>query len=323
MASVVQIVVTPGSGNGRAPSTARRLQKALARRGYEAHIQTFSDYDRLVQWAAICAPKCSHLVGVGGDSTLEAVARAAVRLGIPFVPVPNGFGNIFARVFGHTDGTQRVMELFERGRVRRIDVGTVNHEQMFLTHQGYGMLEEIEQAVERGRALPKSRLLRHLAYYAMARRFLFNAPLPAIRVEAEGTLLCEDAAVVIVANVETFDGYLNLTPSASPLDGCFDVSVIPRTTRLGVWLRLLKFLLGLPGRWNGIMLCRGRRVRVTVGDGPPEELAVRPSVLPLLIPPGSVERLRTRQAGSDVPVGLPATLAPAESWGTARGWLRS
>ncbi len=317
MAGVVQIVVTPGSGNGRALSTARRLQKALARRGYETHVQTFSDFGRLVQWAATCAPTFSYLVGVGGDSTLEAAAGAAVRLRIPFVPVPNGFGNIFARAFGHRAETQRVVELFERGLVRRIDVGTVNHKQMFLDHKSYGMLEEIQQAVEQGGAQPKSRLLRHLAYYAMARRFLFTAPLPSIRVEVGGTLLCEDAAVVTVANVETYSGYLNLTPGASPLDGCLDVSVIPRTTRLGVWTCLAKFLLGLPSRWKGVMLCRGRRVRVTAGNGPPENLAVRPGVLPLVIPAGSVERLRTRQAGADVPIGVPAPPSPARGWNAA------
>ena len=59
MADVVQIVVAPGSGDGRAPSTARRLQKALVRRGYETRIQTFSELERLVQWAATCEPTFS------------------------------------------------------------------------------------------------------------------------------------------------------------------------------------------------------------------------------------------------------------------------
>src|SRR3989442_3256101 len=124
MTGVIQIVVTPGSGDERARSTTRRLQKALVRRGYETHIQTFADLDRLQQWAANCAPTFTHLVGVGGDATLDAAAAAAVRLSIPFVPVPNGFGNIFARTFGHAEQTRQVIDLFERGQVRRVDVGT-------------------------------------------------------------------------------------------------------------------------------------------------------------------------------------------------------
>ncbi len=319
MSDVVQMVVTPGSGDGHALSTARRLRKALVRRGYQLHIQSFFDLDRLRQWAASCAPTFSYLVGVGGDSTLDAAAVAAVRLGIPFVPVPTGFANVFARTFGHSEQTREVVEAFERGNVRRVDVGYVNRKQIFLTFQTYGMLEDIQQAVEREQAPPNSRLLRHLAYYAMAGRFLFTAPLPAVRVEVDGIMIAEDAVIVAVANVEAYGRYLTLTPSASPLDGLFDVFVIPRTTRLGVWTRLLRLWLRLPGRWEGVVLRRGRRVRVAVGDAAPEDLAVRRRALPLLIPPGSVEAVRAHLAKTDARPAPHAARAPMPV-GAARGW---
>lgn len=311
MGDLVQIVVTPRSGNGQALSNARHIQDALVRRGYEAQIQTFVEFDPLLRWAATCAPTFSHLVAVGGDATLSASAGAAVRLGIPFVPVPNGFGNIFARAFGHAEQPHRVIDLFERGRFCRIDVGTVDHDQIFLAHRSYGLLEEIQQAAERGVTLSKSRVLRHLAYYAMAKRFLFTAPLSAIRVEVDGTLVAEDAAVVTAANVETYRGYLSLTPSASPIDGLFDVCVIPRATKLAVLTRLFKLMFDLPGRWNDVLLCRGRCVRVIVDGQAPEVLTVRPRVLPLLVPQGSVESLKARQAAADVPCRGPAP-APRE-----------
>lgn len=326
MAGVVQIVVTPGSGNGRARSTARRLQKALARRGYEAHIQTFADLERLLEWSATCEPTFSHLVGVGGDATLSAAVAAAVRLSIPFVPVPNGFGNMFARAFGFADQTRRVIELFERGQIRRVDVGIRNGREIFLSHRSYGVLEEIQQAVERDGTQPRSRVLRLLAYYLMAERLLVTAPLPSIRVEVEGVLLAEDAALVTVANVETYRGFLSLTPMASPIDGLFDVFVIPGASKLRVWTRIFKILVGLPGQWDGVVLCRGRGVRVTVDGRPPDELAVRRRAFPLLVLPESVERLRARQAEVEVEVpgaseagAAPAVHLVSESHGAAPG----
>lgn len=323
MADVVQIVVTPGSGNGRARSTARRLQKALVRRGYQAHIQTFADLERLLEWSATCEPEFSHLVGVGGDATLSAAVVAAVRLSIPFVPVPNGFGNMFAQAFGFADETRRVIELFERGQIRRVDVGTVNGRETFLSHRSYGLLEEIQQAVEREGAQPRSRVLRHLAYYMMAERVLVAAPLPAIRVEVDGALLAEDAALVTVANVETYRGFLSLTPMASPIDGLFDVFVIPAATKLRVWTRIFKILFGLPGRWDGVVLCRGRTVRVTVDGRPPDDLAVRRRAFPLLVLPESVESLRARQAEAEVSCAAEAGVAPealvSESRGAVQG----
>jgi len=301
MADVVQIVATPGSGDGRARATARRLQKALGRRGYAAHIQTFADLDRLLQWSATCAPAFSYLVAVGGDATLSAAAEAAVRLSIPFVPVPNGFGNMFARAFGFENQTRRVTELFERGQVHRVDVGVAPGDRIFLSHRSYGLLEEIQRAVERGRAQPRSRVMRHLAYYVMAERFV-TAPLPSIRVEVEGALLADQAAVVTVANVETYRGYLSLTPTASPVDGLFDIFLIPRTTRRGVWIRIFKILLGLPGRWDGVVLARGRTVRVSVNGRNSEDLAVRRRALPLLVLPDSLDRLKARQAAAEAEV---------------------
>jgi diacylglycerol kinase (ATP) len=307
MTDTVQIVVTPGSGDGRARSTARRLQKALARRGYETRTQTFADLDRLLDWSATCTPEFSHLVGVGGDATLSAAASAAVRLSIPFVPVPCGFGNMFARAFGFRGETRRVIELFERGQIRRVDVGAVNGDHIFLSHRSYGLLEEVQEAVERGRAQPRSRLMRHLAYYMMGERFLVSIPLTAVRVEVEGAVLAEDAAVVTVANVETYRGFLSLTPTASPIDGFFDVFVIPGGSKWSVWTRIFKLLLHMPGRWEGVILCHGRSVRVTV-DGRTDELTLQRRVLPLLVLPESMETLKVRQTEAEES-GAPAAVA--------------
>ena len=296
---MVHLIATPGSGDGRARSTARRLQKALTRRGYDTRIETFADLDCLKEWASSCKATFSQLVCVGGDATLSAAAMAAVRLSVPFLPVPSGFGNIFARAFDHPQRTNRVIKLLEGGHVRRIDVGAINGGgEIFLSHQSYGLLAEIQGAVERSRAQPRSKLLRHLAYYAMAPRFLLGTQVPTIRVEVDGRVLAENAALVTVANVETYRGFLSLTPGASPLDGLFDICVIPRTTILGVWARLLKLGFGLRGRWEGVLLRRGRHVRVTVDGRAPDELTVRPRALPLLVPavsaPSRAER-RSRQ----------------------------
>ena len=299
MRAVVEIVTTPGSGEGRAASTARRLRRALTRRGYEASIRTFADLPALERWAQTCPPTMTHVVAVGGDATLSAVAIAAIRLAVPFVPVPNGFGNIFAAAFGHGSQTGRVIALFEHGEVRRVDVGAAGGGDVFLSHRSYGMLEDIQRAVEAGRAQPRQRLRRHLAYYATARRFVLGEPLPSVRVEVDGQVVAEDAAVVTVANVETYRGFLSLTPAASPVDGLFDVCAIPRASKPVFWLRLLKLLLGVGGRWDGLVRCRGRRARVILRGAPAEELSVRRGVLRLLLPPGSIERLEARKAAAE------------------------
>jgi diacylglycerol kinase family enzyme len=300
MQHTVQIVVTPGSGEGRALATAARIRTLVTRRGYQASIRTFQDLASLTAWAKTSAQDFAYLVCVGGDATQSAAAAAAIRLGVPFVPVPNGFGNIFAQAFGHSGDAAGVTRLLEDGEIRRVDVGVCENE-VFLSHRSYGFLEQVQQAAEAGRRQPRSRLLRHLWYYGIAKRALLEMPTPSIDVEIDGTMVARGAMLVTVANVETYRGFLSLTPKASPIDGRFDVLTVPRTGKLRLFVRLLRIMLRLPHRWNGVALHRGRRVVVTV-DGRREELRTARHVLPLMVPRGAMAALTRRQVEEDAPV---------------------
>jgi diacylglycerol kinase (ATP) len=291
MNRTVQIVVTPGSGEGRAMTTARALRKLLEGRGATTNIRTYTNLAALARWARTCDADFTHLICVGGDATQSTAATAAVRLGVPFVPVPSGFGNIFARSFGHPDRAEAVAELLETGAVLRVDVGLVDDEEIFLCHHSYGPLQQIQDTVEKGRAQPKSRIARYFAYWGMAKRFLVDMRPPSLRVEIDGARVAEDAALVTVANVETYRGFLSLTPTASPVDGLFDVFIVPRTTRLRLATLLVRLMLKVPGRSDDARLLRGRRVAVTVNGRRREELRAVRGALPLLVPPGTIERL--------------------------------
>ncbi len=186
----VEIVVTPGSGNGHALATAYGLLPVLADRGYRGHVRSFQGPRDVRQWGRHCGPTFSHLIGVGGDATLSAAAEVAIRVGVPLVPVPRGFGNVFARTFGHDDRAEAIVELIESGAVCRVDVGCAGQE-IFLCHRSYGFLDDVQSAVERNRAQPRSRLRRHLAYYAMACEILGKIPLSTIRVDVDGERVAE------------------------------------------------------------------------------------------------------------------------------------
>jgi diacylglycerol kinase (ATP) len=299
----VQIVATPGSGQGRALATARRLARLLERRGYLVAVRSFADLTALTRWAEQCPPHASHVVCIGGDATLSAAAVAAIRRRVPFVPVPNGFGNLFAQVFGYSRRPSAIVYLLDEGEVCYVDVGVVKqgHDEIFLSHRSYGFLEQVQQVAERGRKLPRRYLFRYLWYYGVANGLLLRTRLAPFRVEIDGALVADDAALVTVANVETYRGFLTLTPAASPLDGHFDIFLVPRGSRIGLMSRLIRLLLHLPGRWRGVRLYRGRRVTVTTPQRR-EELVVRPSVLPLLVRPGVLEAWPRRQP--DVRAGI-------------------
>jgi len=109
--------------------------------------------------------------------------------------------------------------------------------------------------------------------------------------------------LVTVANVETYRGFLPLTPTAVPIDGLFDVAVVPRVSKVALLAGLLKLRVSFRARWHRLELYRGRRVVVTTPRRR-EELTVRRGALPLLVPSGAVEELQRRVVEDEPP--LPA-----------------
>jgi diacylglycerol kinase (ATP) len=298
----VCIVVTPGSGEGRARGVSRRLGRLLGRRGSTVTTRAFDDLPSLTRWAQTCGPEFEAICCIGGDATQSAAALLARRHRIPFVPIPTGFGNLFAGVFGYPSSARGAARLLEEGKVRMVDVGVVGDE-LFLSHRSYGFLDQVQEAVEDGRRQPRDRGRRLLAYYRTAVRAVWNTALAPLGVEVDGALAADQAVLVTVANVETYRDFLSLTPTASPIDGRLDVFVIPRTSKWGLARRLLRLKLRLPGRWEGVSIYRGREVVIVSAAGR-ETLRVVRGVLPLLLPPGAVERLKQRQREGEEEVPL-------------------
>src|SRR5262245_7052934 len=143
MATRIEIVVTPGSGTGGALAVANRVRRGLAGQGYTPRVRAFATLGELERWSATCEATFSHLIAVGGDATVSTVASAAVRLAVPFVPVPLGFGNLFTSAFGHPTEPRAVVSLLGRGDLVWADVG-IGRGGMFLSHQSYGILERIQ-----------------------------------------------------------------------------------------------------------------------------------------------------------------------------------
>jgi diacylglycerol kinase family enzyme len=122
----------------------QELEQRAAVRGIETHVLAEGE-----DAAVLARDAEAESLGVaGGDGSLAPVAEVALERDVPFVCVPYGTRNHFARDLGlDRDDPFAGVEAFS-GVERRIDVGRVN-EQMFLNNVALGLYAKLVHRRER------------------------------------------------------------------------------------------------------------------------------------------------------------------------------
>ncbi|MBA2385383.1 MAG: diacylglycerol kinase, partial [Actinobacteria bacterium] len=126
------LIINPRSGT--ASPTAEELRDAAADQGIEVHLLREGEDVQDVARAA-----GAEVLGMaGGDGSLAAVAEVALEHDVPFVCVPYGTRNHFARDLGlDRDDPLGALAAF-RGEERRIDVGRAG-DRLFLNNVSLGL----------------------------------------------------------------------------------------------------------------------------------------------------------------------------------------
>jgi diacylglycerol kinase family enzyme len=126
------LVINPRSGDDR-PS-AEELRDEAERRGVQTHLLKEGEDAAEIARAAPKGP----LGMAGGDGSLALAAEVALERGAPFVVIPFGTRNHFARDLGlDRDDPLGALDAFS-GQERRIDVGRVNG-RLFLNNVSLGI----------------------------------------------------------------------------------------------------------------------------------------------------------------------------------------
>ena len=155
------LLVNPRSGDDR-PS-ADDLRAAAELRGVRVHVLGEGD-----DAAEVAREADADALGMaGGDGSLAPVAEVAAERKLPFVVVPFGTRNHFARDIG-VDRSDPIaaLDAFDSGREHRVDIGRANG-QAFLNNVSLGLYADLvhrrESHRRRGEALARLRALVLLA----------------------------------------------------------------------------------------------------------------------------------------------------------------
>ncbi|MFN0028653.1 MAG: diacylglycerol/lipid kinase family protein [Acidimicrobiales bacterium] len=252
------------------------------------------------------APKCARkaakagvdrLLVWGGDGTVRRCIDTIADPDLPDIPIgilPAGTANLLASSLHIPTGMDEALKIALHGERRVLDVGVINGER-FAVMAGTGF----DALLIGGADTHKDRFGR-LAYIWAGLRASGTDAVRA-RIKVDGTRWFDGpAGCLLVGNVGTIMGGLEVFPDARPNDGRLEVGVVTAHRR-DQWLRVFGRLVGHhPQRSPFVRTTSGTKIRVQLdrpmayeldgGDRPPADhfrIDIQPAAITILAPPSA------------------------------------
>ncbi|MBI5093925.1 MAG: diacylglycerol kinase family lipid kinase [Candidatus Hydrogenedentes bacterium] len=256
----VLVIVNPVSGGGRGTAMGERLCGELSARG--ASVEKFVTRRAGDARGHAGLPGFDCVAVVGGDGTVNEAANGLSSQETRLAILPLGTANVVAKELGIPSDPPAVADLIVRDSTRVVDAGRYGSRR-FLLGVGAGPDAAVVEEVHRARG----RSLSYASYVRPALRVLLGYRFPAIRVEIDGSAVCEDANYVVVGNCRYSAGVFPVTPLARIDDGLLDVCVVRNLSLLR--LAALALATHRPGfsTRRGVMYAKGREIVLSSSDG--------------------------------------------------------
>ena len=136
------VVVNGAAGRQQGEALAALIRNAVSAAGCQVSVRHVTRADELeatsVAAAAHAGALRGVLVAVGGDGTLNTVARAAMGAGVAFSAIPQGTFNYFGRCHGFPVDPAEAVAAVLGGRLRPVQVGSLNG-RVFLVNASFGL----------------------------------------------------------------------------------------------------------------------------------------------------------------------------------------
>ncbi|WP_185817110.1 diacylglycerol/lipid kinase family protein [Hymenobacter metallilatus] len=254
-------ILNPASGTKRTQDVPALLTRYATAAGAEFEIQLTQRAGHATELArAAAASGCRVVVAVGGDGTVNEVARGLLGTSAALGIVPRGSGNGLARHLRLPLDLPGAVRRACQPTFQRIDAGRINGHWFFCT-AGLGFDAHVSkmfaQAGTRGLSTYVKVALREYRRYR---------PVP-VQVELENARLLDTHCYVLAfANAAQYGNNAYIAPRADIQDGLLDVCLIDelpmlRAVRVGVGLAL-----GTLATSGGAAYHTSRRIRVQAAE---------------------------------------------------------
>jgi len=233
-------IINPIAGNGAAKTIVPKMKEMIKKYNINAELAYTERIGHAAELSDLFfARGFSHIIGVGGDGTLNEISRPLVnKKDIIVGIVPAGTGNDFIQILGFPNRFgDKDWDTFFKSEVIAMDVGSCN-EMIFLNGMGLGFDAQVaaENYIEPGKVKEgnKNRYLWHIIKTIL---FFKEKRMTVTTVSGKHET---DCFINTIANGRRFAGGFLLTPRAIANDGLLDVCMIKKLSVFERFRILLK-----------------------------------------------------------------------------------
>ena len=162
------------------------------------------------------------VVAIGGDGTINEIARALIGTQVPLGIIPNGSGNGFAREFGIPLDPRQACETLLQSKAISIDVGKINEEHFFNV-AGLGFDAQVGYAYNQAQ---KGGRRGRLPYFTLGIKEYFSYVPSAMNIILGGKERHLTPFLIAIANCKQYGIGAKIAPKAVVNDGFLTLSIV-------------------------------------------------------------------------------------------------
>ena len=228
----IYVIINPVSGVASKRGIPEKIGAQIDQKKFDLHffITGYAGHANDIALDAI-RNKVKYVIAVGGDGTINEIARALVDTDCVLGIIPLGSGNGLARDLKISGNIDRAIQIFKKNNISRIDYGIANGHIFFCTFgMGFDAIvsENFSHESIRG----------PLTYFKNVIGSLIDFEPEEYEVIVEGSTIKEKAFLITCANTTQYGNNAFIAPRASLQDGLMNIAIlkpfgaleIPQTT---------------------------------------------------------------------------------------------
>ena len=222
----ITFIVNPISGNHNKDDIPRMITEGLDSKCFDVSIRMTEHKGHAVEITRQCVEEgCDVVVAVGGDGTVNEVARSLTHTNTALGIIPCGSGNGLARHLCIPMNPRKAIEIINRCEIETFDYGVINGIPFFCTcGMGFDAFISLKFA-EAGKRGP-------ITYVENVLKEGLNYQPETYEVEDETGARRYKAFLIACANASQYGNNAYIAPQASMRDGVMDVIIMEPFTAM-------------------------------------------------------------------------------------------